>query len=476
MRKLTADPLRIAEIDAGFGGKIGVTFCPGKKGPSTFGGFHDRDLDEDLDVIAGWNAAAVVTLIEDQEFVLLNVERLGQGVCSRFMEWHHLPIRDVHAPDQAFDSNWPPHSERLRGLLMRGCNVLVHCRGGLGRAGTIAARLLVEMGAEPSVAIDSVRAVRKGSIETYDQQKWVERSSAAVKTIPVQSAQRDRAIGALVGLAVGDAVGTTIEFKPKPARAELHDMVGGGPFKLKAGEWTDDTSMALALADSLIEHPDFSPHDLMNRFVRWRDNGEYSCTGRCFDIGNTVRSALHRFQQTGNPMAGSTDPRTAGNGALMRLSPVAIRFWQTPDRLAEVAAFQTRTTHGAEEAIGASVTFAGLVAAAIAGESLTDILRSVTDVKGGFLGRHRNDIRGSGYVVESLQAALWAVSRTSSFRSAVLLAANLGNDADTTAAIAGQLAGASYGLAGIPEEWLSKLAWRGEIERRAAELYDASLN
>ena len=115
-------------------------------------------------------------------------------------------------------------------------------------------------------------------------------------------ATRDRAIGALVGLAVGDAVGTTIEFAAKPKYALMDDMVGRGPFRLKAGEWTDDTAMALALADSLLRHPVFDPTDLMNRFVQWHEKGSYSCTGTCFDIGNTVRTALATFKRTGNPI------------------------------------------------------------------------------------------------------------------------------------------------------------------------------
>ena len=148
---------------------------------------------------------------------------------------------------------------------------------------------------------------------------------------------RDRARGALLGLAVGDALGTTLEFTAKDSSAPLTDMVGGGPFRLKPGEWTDDTSMALALAESLLANPDLDEEDLMTRFCAWAEEGTYSHTGRCFDIGMTVRSALSDFRRTGNPVAGSRDPRSAGNGSLMRLAPVPIRFALEPGKRADVA-------------------------------------------------------------------------------------------------------------------------------------------
>lgn len=288
------------------------------------------------------------------------------------------------------------------------------------------------------------------------------------------AAARDRALGALIGLAAGDAVGTTLEFTAKPRFAVLDDLVGKGPFDLKRSQWTDDTAMALALAGSLREHPDLDAQDLMNRFIAWREAGAYSCTGVCFDIGLATSAALNRFQRTGEPLAGSIDPRQSGNGALMRLSPVAVRHWPDAARHQAVAVLQTRTTHGSPATITASETFVDLLSGLIAGASLPEILAwpAAAAIEGGWRGLHRDAIRGSGYVVHALQAAVWAVARTTSFRSAVLLAANLGEDADTTAAIAGQLAGALYGLSGIPEDWLAALAWRERIEDVAADLFE----
>jgi ADP-ribosyl-[dinitrogen reductase] hydrolase len=474
----TNAPLRIAELEAGGNqGRIGITFAPGKKQVSAFSGRHVRDLGTDLDVIAAWNAAAVVTLIEQHELEALQIPHLGAEVRRRFMEWHHWPIVDVSVPDAAFEADWPQNSVRLRGLLEAGGRLLIHCKGGLGRAGTIAARLLVETGVPPADAIAQVRAVRPGAIETRAQERWVERGSASTppKHLSPEAARRDRALGALIGLAVGDAVGTTLEFKSKPREPLIDDLVGGGPFRLKRGQWTDDTAMALALADSLLADPTLDPGDLMSRFVDWHENGTYSCTGVCFDIGNTTRAALSHYKRTGEVLAGSTDPDSAANGALMRLSPVAVRHWSDRPTLRRVAGTQTRTTHGAAEAVEASLIFAELLADAIEGMPLPTILGTpaADRIKGGWRGLHRNAVRGSGYVVHSLQAAVWAVSRTASFRSAILLAANLGEDADTTAAIAGQLAGAVYGCSGIPAEWLAHLAWRDRIEGVATKLYVA---
>lgn len=295
---------------------------------------------------------------------------------------------------------------------------------------------------------------------------------------------RDRAIGALLGLAIGDAVGTTLEFSRRDSEPPLTDMVGGGPFGLEAGEWTDDTSMALALADSLLVCADLDEADLMRRFVSWMDHGEYSVLDRCFDIGVTTRQALARWKSNGDPVAGSTALDTAGNGSLMRLAPVAVLHWRNRTRLHDVAARQSAVTHAAPEAVDACVAFADVLADAIAGLPLDTVLRDRAEpyagtiaaiMRGSWRGKQRDDIRSSGYVAHSLEAALWCVARTTNFAEAVLLAANLGDDADTTAAITGQLAGAHYGVTGIPVRWLERLAWRERITDLAEGLSDCSM-
>ena len=296
--------------------------------------------------------------------------------------------------------------------------------------------------------------------------------------------------GALLGLAVGDAVGTTLEFRPPDSFDPLDDMVGGGPFQLNPGEWTDDTSMALCLADSLLVCRGFNAADQMDRYCRWYREGYLSSTGNCFDIGNTISEALRRYARTGDPFAGSTDPQSAGNGSLMRLAPIPMAYAGNPEDAIDHAALMSRTTHGAAEAVDACRYFCGLMVGALTGASKDELLAprfhpvlggwpdgSLVPgiekvVAGSFAHREPPAIRGTGYVVQSLEAALWAFASTEDFRSGVLAAVNLGDDADTTGAIVGQLAGAYYGESGIPAVWRDKLAMRGTIEGMADGLLD----
>lgn len=483
----TTHPLRIAEVRAHGGyGAIGISLCPGKKQLSAFSGAWDRDLTMDIGTIRDWGAHAVVTLIEGQEAFELRVLGLGEEVRRHHMQWFHLPVPDVTAPGETFERAWSSVGPQLRAMLRAGSNVLVHCKGGLGRAGTVAARLLVELGMAPDAAISEVRRVRPGAIETRTQEAHVERQRTIVEPLPATERERrlDRACGALLGLAVGDAVGTTLEFRRRDSYEPLTDMVGGGPFGLQPGEWTDDTAMALALGESLLADPALDEADLMDRFVGWRDKGRYSCTGGCFDIGITTTAALTRFQKTGDPVAGDTDPRTAGNGSLMRLSPVAVRHWRNPTILRDIAARQSRTTHAAPQAVEACRIFATLLAEAIEGQPRSMVMRHRDDVEreaviaaimaGRWSGMQRRDVLSSGYVAHSLEAALWAVATTGTFEGAVLAAANLGDDADTTAAIAGQLAGALYGAGAIPHHWLRRLAWEPRIRQLAVDLFEAN--
>jgi protein-tyrosine phosphatase len=166
-------PLRIAELDAPGGGRIGVTFCPGKHQPEAFTGCWRRDLNSDLDVIEKWGADAVVTLVETHELDSLNVPALGSEVQARGIAWLHLPIVDNWIPDATFEQSWAAEAPTLHATLDRGGRVLVHCKGGLGRAGTIAARLLIERGAAADEAIAAVRRVRVGAIENRTQEDYL---------------------------------------------------------------------------------------------------------------------------------------------------------------------------------------------------------------------------------------------------------------------------------------------------------------
>jgi len=291
---------------------------------------------------------------------------------------------------------------------------------------------------------------------------------------------RDRGRGALLGLATGDAVGTTLEFEARGTFEPITDMVGGGPFFLEPGQWTDDTAMALALADSLLACGGHDARDQLERYVRWWQRGETSCTGHCFDIGNTVQGALRIYLETGTLDAGPTHPQTAGNGSIMRLAPVVLAYASNRDATLTAAAASSRTTHGAPEAVDACRLLAEILLRALNGADREAILSPVDGprvsdelaaiAQGACYSKPAGEIRGSGYVVASLEAALWSVATTSSFEAAVLRAANLGGDADTTAAIAGQVAGALYGASGIPAHWLNRLAWRERLTKTADAL------
>jgi ADP-ribosyl-[dinitrogen reductase] hydrolase len=292
---------------------------------------------------------------------------------------------------------------------------------------------------------------------------------------------RDRALGCLLGLAVGDAVGTAVEFRPRGDFPPLTDMIGGGPFNLKPGEWTDDTTMALCLAESLLAKSTVDQLDLMTRLRGWLERGENTVPGRCFDIGGTTRTAIDRFVADGNPSAGSDAPDAAGNGSLVRLAPLAIFYAEDASEARLMARKQSRATHAAQECLDACALFVSQLVDALTGadkeaatgQRVMSLTANLLFISGGdWKTKTREQIHSSGYVVHTLEAAIWSVWRTGNFRDAVLTAANLGDDADSVGAAAGQMAGALYGASAIPKEWLAKLAWRDKIEALANALFE----
>lgn len=278
---------------------------------------------------------------------------------------------------------------------------------------------------------------------------------------------QERYLGCLLGLACGDAVGGPVEFLRRDTFPPVQGMQAGGKFQLQQGEWTDDTAMTLCLAESLLECSGFDAMDQMQRYRRWIDVGHFSTRAHAFGIGKTVLNALMRFRRTGEPLAGSSAPATAGNGSLMRLAPVVLWFYPQFDSAVEHAARSSLTTHAAPEAVDCCRLLAAVICNALAGKPESALLeassRFLTEpsvlelATGSYRHKSREQIVGSGYAVRSLEAALWCVHTTNSFEQAILAAANLGDDADTTAAITGQIAGALYGVEGIPREWLFML-------------------
>src|SRR5215472_2779424 len=186
----------------------------------------------------------------------------------------------------------------------------------------------------------------------------------------------ERYRGCLLGLAAGDALGAPFEGAPPGDGVVLfvEEMVGRGPFNLAPGEWTDDTSMALCLAESLIEKNGFDPLDQLERYVRWFREGYLSSRGCCFGIGGTVHAALQRFEQTGESYCGSTDPMSAGNGSIMRLAPVPLFYARNPRESIEKSGESSRTTHATAVAVDACRYLGALLVGAINGSSKEELL------------------------------------------------------------------------------------------------------
>jgi ADP-ribosylglycohydrolase len=306
--------------------------------------------------------------------------------------------------------------------------------------------------------------------------------------------QKESYRGCLLGLAAGDALGSSVEFSYPGSFEPISEMISGGPFNLNPGEWTDDTSMALCLAESLITKKGFDPVDQLERYVRWYEEGHLSSNGLCFDIGTTTLSALMEFKKTRDAYCGPSGIYNAGNGSVMRLAPVPLFYVNNPQLGIVMSGESSRTTHQTPVAIDACKYLGGLIIGALLGASKTEILSGsyspsseywdkypLADelfevVRGSYKRLNPPQIRSSSYVPKTLEAALWAFYNSSSFEEGCLKVVNLGEDADTTGAVYDQLAGAYYGVQEIPSKWLSKLALKDLIVEMADNLLTLSKN
>jgi ADP-ribosylglycohydrolase len=304
---------------------------------------------------------------------------------------------------------------------------------------------------------------------------------------------KQRYLGSLIGLACGDALGVPNEFQAPGTFKPVTDIIGGGVFKLEPGYWTDDTSMALCLAESLVHKKEFDPVDQLERYVDWWRNGHLSSTGECFDIGISTSKALAYFEQNPQPFPGLKFPESGGNGALMRLAPIPLAYAKNPWQAIRRAGHSSEVTHGAPESFQACCFYSGLIVGALNGVDKSKLLvkdtpyHPVADwpldsfnpkirqvITGSYLEKEPPDITGNGYVVDTLEAALWAFARTDNFEDGALEVVNLGDDADTTGAVYGQLAGAYYGIDSIPQNWLDKLIMLDTLENYALNLLELS--
>lgn len=303
---------------------------------------------------------------------------------------------------------------------------------------------------------------------------------------------QDRYLGCLTGLAVGDALGAPVEFQQPGSFEPITGMRAGGPFNLEKGMWTDDTSMALCIAASLIENRSFDPVDILERFLRWYRSGYLSSTGECFDIGNRTRASLEDFERTREPFRPDGLTTFASNGSIMRLAPIPMAFRADPSAAVHLAGESSKLTHNHPDAVDACRYLAALVVGALEGAPKEDLLQPYFDpaadtwksqpltdkmdsvARADYQEKNREDIHPSADAVLCLEAALWAFSRTGSYEEGCLLVVNMGDDSDTTAAVFGQIAGAYYGYDAIPSAWRDQIVEADLLRSMALSLLDLS--
>ena len=394
-------------------------------------------------------------------------------------------------PDHATPADPAQMSDILRALhdaLRAGRIVYLHCRAGIGRTGTVAGCWLAEQGLSGEQALAELnrlwqqcaRAEQWPSVPETEAQieyvrAWQPRAARDADplfdpaTLAAARGLRERFQGALLGLATGDAVAAATQYR-KPGRfTPVGDMLGGGPFDLPRGAWSDDTSMALCLAESLIECEGFDARDQVERYRRWQQEGYLSATGQCLGITAATARALALAGWRRQAFSGTHDPQAQDPEVLSRVAPVAMYYFpHGAATAAEQAAQAARTTSQAPLLLGACQALALALHAALAGEARTGILASATAAADG--SPAPDGAPSADTAPAALAAALDVFARTQNFRDAVLAAANLGGNSDVLAAVVGALAGAHYGAGAIPTLWRNSLMHKQLIEDCADRL------
>ncbi|HXQ63822.1 MAG TPA: ADP-ribosylglycohydrolase family protein [Steroidobacteraceae bacterium] len=442
-------------------------------------------------------------------------ENLLQGSAGRGdrgpVTYSRHAIRDHGLPQQP--AQMIEILDELEQALDAGHRVYLHCRAGIGRTGTVIGCLLARrLGSGPEALAELDRLWRGGgrdadwphTPETDDQiayvRGWRELRESAIPTAPGASASgaeladrlKDRYRGLIYGLALGDALGSSVQHRLPGSFTPVGDLLGGGPYELPRGAWSDDTAVALLLGESLVECRGLDPKDLVARLHRWQRDGYGSATGQCVGITATTAKAIAQAQWSGKPFAGSHDPARADKEPLIRAGVAAAFALADPEQAVELAVQCARPTHQAPLALDACRYYAGLVAGALQGASRAELTAPYfTPVPGLWQRRAlRREIaavaggswRDAGFVpvangtaLEALGLALWALARGSHYRDTVLSVVNLGLDADANGALVGQLAGALYGAAGLPPHWVAGLALGGHLGSSADRLLAAAL-
>lgn len=499
-------PLQLGQLPVGpHLGIVGFTLCPGKKQGHSVSGVWQRDMDIDLDLIQRWGAAAVLTLMPLDELRAVQADGIGEACEARSMEWYHLPITDVDVPDAAFEAAWCYTGLRLRHHLRLGHKVLVHCRGGLGRSGTIAARLLVELGWSPPDAIAAVRAERSGAIETSAQERYVCRLPGIVPQ--ERDARNAKVLGCVLGGAVGDAFGYAIEFDRWSTIQRKHGPKGLQHPVLHNGRLvvSDDTQMTLftleAINQVLQPHGDNDRSTLQHRFAiacrqayrRWGHTQGLRVS--VFSEGCPqlyLQPAMRQRRAPGNTclsavQAGATGTceqpinDSKGCGAVMRTAPIGLLPSASPEQALTMGYQAGALTHGHVDGWLPAGMLAAMVQSLMHGEHLEyaaeQALAGSTHATHGqqmpsqrllhTALRHARECMpasiawlslGEGWTGdEALAIAVYAAASTEYYEDAICVAANHDGDSDSTASIAGQLVGTRDGILAVPHAWVRRL-------------------
>jgi len=430
---------------------------------------------------------------------------------SRPVVYLRLPIRDHGLPETP--EQMQQILDELEAALDEGRRIYLHCRAGIGRTNMVAGCWFAAGGAPGDAALARLNDRWKGSArsqswptvpETEAQsdyvREWRGRHPAVVRVEPAATVEapvgfnlRDRVRGMLLGLAAGDALAQPARGLRADEVPPLEELAGGGGLALPAGAWSDKTAMALCLAESLVQCRGPDAADQVRRYQSWQRSGQWSSTGTSVGISAATAKALAAAQWSGNPYSGSHDPASASAEPLARIGPVAAWHHATPRAALDAAVAATRVTHQAPLVLDAARYFTALVAGALAGADKQALLAPyyspepglwdaialkprIRDVAAGsWRGRRPRRLVPAGQAPASaLEAALWAFEQGHDLRGCLRAAAALGGDADTVAAITGQLAGSHYGASALPASWRATLARVAQIETMADALVDGS--
>jgi ADP-ribosyl-[dinitrogen reductase] hydrolase len=510
IRTSITHPLQIAQLRvADQPGVLGLTFCPGKKQPNALTGAWYRDLTLDLAAVKNWGATGVITLVTNDELHELQVPDLGDAVGALGMKWWHLPMPDMGVPEAETADRWREYvGGEVRAHLRRGDKRLVHCKGGLGRTGLLAAQILVEFGIRPRDAILQTRAARSGAIENAAQEAHVYHAEVQRRPEPVLL---DKLRGTLLGGAIGNALAAPVGSQHWQDIISRHGSAGLHDFRQlpDVALVTDDTQMTMFTTEGLIRakvrgdlrggicNPPGAVH---HAYLRWlltqghEPRFEIGKDGWLINVeelhrkiiaGQTCLSALQLAKHFGD----LPENMSKGCGGVMRVAPCGFWFGDVAHRFS-LGADCARLTHGHPTGYLAAGYFAAVIAGLADGRPLAQALDAADEVLSvqsegpevanaiacarelARLGPSRRMVTklGQGWVAEeALAIAVYCVLAEPDPLRALALAVNHDGDSDTTGAIAGNLLGAMHGTGWIPAAWLEKLELRVEIERLATD-------